>query len=107
MPNETTTGVDALERAVAEAIWSEHHYSWAEPNKGFLAQEHPDDIERAIRQARAAIAAMPKAEVAGDVVEQIANILADHRVEADTSWLAIAREIAALEALGSNAKDRP
>lgn len=44
--------------AVAQAIFDEQHYSYEKPEKGFLAAQHPDDIERAMRQAKAAIAAI-------------------------------------------------
>lgn len=58
----------------AEAIWSEHHYSFEEPNKGFLAKAHPDDVERAFRQARAVIEALTRTnnDVSG-LVEAIAH----------------------------------
>lgn len=48
-----------LVERVAEAIFDQHHYHFEEASTGYLAGQHPDDIERAHRMATAAIAALP------------------------------------------------
>jgi hypothetical protein len=63
---------------VAQAIFDEHHYSYEAAETGHLASQHPDDVERAMRQARAAITAMQAAPEGDDAkIEHVARAMSD------------------------------
>jgi hypothetical protein len=50
--------IEGLVKLAAQGIFDESHYAYEKPMRGYLAKQHDDDVERALRQARAALEAI-------------------------------------------------